>query len=227
MRVFYIWILFFLVSCSSLICREAVGRETGSSAADIFATGNGKEPTRVDLPSLEQWPAYLPGRSPWYGLITLSPYVSQMGILADTERADSGMGFGAVFGYDMPLFSATSLGFEMSYEQSRHQNLSSDVGALATRLGAGLRMTFRIDETIRPFVIAGAGAYSMDFDDLDPKFDLSGEGFYFGGGTGFALKSRFAIKAGMCMHIWDAAEASGRGGVAQTLTVNLGAAVNF
>jgi opacity protein-like surface antigen len=186
-----------------------------------------KEPTVVTLPALSQWPRYLSGRSPWYGHISLSPYVGQMGILSDIERAGSGSGFGAVFGYDIPLFSTTSLGFEMRYGQSSHHNPSSDVSARATRLGAGLRMSFSIDDKLRPFFVAGTGTYSMAFDELDSRFDLSGPGFYFGGGGSYAFKDRFSLKAGMCMHIWEAAEDSGNGGTAQTLTVNIGTAFSF
>ena len=186
------------------------------------------EPEIAHLPPLKSWPRYLRSEGPLYALFQLSPLVAQLGIVKDAKRADSGTGIGLVFGYRKPLGGANSLGFEFIYETSQHHNESSDVPATATRLLGGVRWSFRMDERLVPFALAGGGLYELTFDGLDPKFGLSGLGFMIGGGVDFSPSARFALRAELALHIWDAAEkGSGAGGMAETLTLGLGAAVSF
>jgi opacity protein-like surface antigen len=193
-----------------------------------FQSGVGDiEPVVIELPSLGPSPRYLRSSGPFYAQFQLSPYVGQFGILADAERADSGVGYGAVFGYRIPVAGANALGIEFIYESSRHHNDASDVDARATRAVAGMRMSFRMDERVVPFGVAGVGSYKLEFDGLDPTFNLSGLGVMLGGGLNFAPSSRFSLRTELALHIWDAAQESGAGGTAETLTLGLGAALSF
>ena len=231
MRIPAVWAAFLLSSCSGLVARDLAGEHPPSAPASVggglLGAANEGAPQVVKLPSLGRWPRYLRSQGPFYGLIGLSPYVGQLGILSEKERADSGRGYGAVLGYRVPLRGATCLGIEFMYERSQHWNVSSDVEAVATRSGLALRMSFRMDEKVHPFAMAGGGLYRLEFDQLDPRFDLSGPGVFFGGGVDFSAAARLAVRAEMCLHIWDAAEESGHGGTAGTFTVGLGAAVSF
>ena len=185
------------------------------------------QPVVVDLPPLENWPRYLRSSGPLYGLVQLSPYVGQFGVPADAGRADTGMGYGVVFGYRVPFSGANALGFEVIYEGSSHRNEASDVDASATRIVAGVRASFRMDERTVPFAVAGVGRYSLEFDTLDPRFNLSGLGVMLGGGLNITPSPRFSFRAELALHLWDAAEESGHGGLAETLAVALGAAFSF
>jgi len=180
----------------------------------------------VELPALEAWPRSIrTGRL--YGLFQVSPLVAQMGVLADASRADAGFGIGVVFGYRFLVGGTTTLGVEFVNEESWHRNPASDVQGLASRTGVGARVSFRVDEKMHPFALAGVGSYTLDFEELGPEYDLSGGGVFFGGGVDFALKRNFSARAELVMHVWDAAEPSGHGGVAETLGLGLGAAVSF
>jgi hypothetical protein len=150
-----------------------------------------------------------------------------MGVLSDQERADSGFGLGLVGGYRFPMSGARSLGVELGYEWSGHTNPTSHVDAKATRLTAQARLSFNADENLVPFAVAGGGLYSLEFDKLASEYDLSGLGLLMGGGAEYVHASGFFARAELGLHIWDAAEESGAGGVAETLTLSLGAAYSF
>jgi opacity protein-like surface antigen len=210
------------------IAEEAVARPSASfKITHLLAGATEIQPVIVDLPPLAKWPRYLRSSGPLYGLVQLSPYVGQFGAPADAGRADAGMGFGAVFGYRVPLSGAKTLGFELMYEASSHNNEASGVDANATRIVAGLRANFKMDERTVPFVVAGVGQYSLEFEGLDPKFNLSGLGVMFGGGVNISPSPRFSFRAEVALHLWDAAEESGNGGLAGTLAVMLGTAFSF
>ena len=185
------------------------------------------QPVIVDLPPLANWPRYLRSEGPIYGLVQFSPYVGQYGVPADAGRADAGMGYGAVLGYRVPFSGTNALGFEIMYETSSHYNEASGVDAGATRIVAGLRANFKMDERTVPFAVAGVGMYSLEFDGLDPKFNLSGLGIMLGGGLNVSPSPRFSFRAEVARHLGDAAEESGNGGLAETLAVAFGTAFSF
>lgn len=198
----------------------------GVCAAALAAAGEG-EVEIVELPPLEKWPRTLRGEGPLYGMLQLTPYVGQFGVVSDTGRADDGVGLGAVFGYKMPFRGTAVLGVEVSYGLSQHWNASSSVGASATQAGLGLRAAFRMDGMLNPFATAGLGYYTMAFDNLDSKFDLSGLGGYVGGGVDVSSTKALSIRTEAKLHLWEAADSMGGGGLAETLTVSLGAAWSF
>jgi hypothetical protein len=179
------------------------------------------------LPSLSGWPRFMRPAGPLYALVELQPYVGQFGAPADYKRADSGSGIGVVAGYRVPMGGAKALGIEILYERSGHTNEASDVDAGATRLGAGVRLNLRMDERVSAFALVGGGLYALEFDRLDPGFDLHGPGVFFGGGVDFTPGGRATLRAGAVLHVWDAAQKDGSGGAAETLGLNLGAAVSF
>ena len=198
-----------------------------SGVTNSLAGASVVQPVVVDLPPLNKWPRYLRSSGPFYGLVQLSPYVGQFGVPADAGRADAGLGFGLVFGYRVPFSSTNALGFELMYESSSHQNDVSRVDASAKRIVAGVRANFKMDERMVPFAVAGLGKYTLKFDGLDPKYNLSGMGVMFGGGVSFSPKPRLSLRAELALHLWDAAEESGHGGFAQTLALALGTAFSF
>jgi opacity protein-like surface antigen len=198
-----------------------------SGVTRFLAGASDVQPVIVDLPPLKNWPRYLRSAGPLYGLVQLSPYVGQFGVPADTGRAGAGIGFGLVFGYRIPFSSTNALGIEVMYESSKHDNDASRVDARAKRLVVGARANFKMDERLVPFAVAGLGRYSLEFDGLDPKYDLSGMGVMFGGGVSFSPKPRLSVRAELNLHLWDAAEASGNGGGAQTLALSFGTAFSF
>ena len=200
---------------------------TGDDYAGALAASGENTAKVVELPPLERWPRTLHGEGPMYGLFQLSPYVGQFGVISDTGRADAGVGLGAVLGYRIPVKGTAAFGFELSYGLSEHWNASSSVGASATQAGLGLRAAFRMDETLNPFATAGLGYYTMGFEGLDPRFDVSGFGGYIGGGMDMSSPERLSVRAEARLHIWEAADSTGGGGLAETLTVNLGAAWSF
>lgn len=210
------------------IADKATARPGGAfEVTHLLAGATEIQPVIVDLPPLAKWPRYLRSSGPLYGLVQLSPYVGQFGAPADAGRADSGMGYGAVLGYRVPLSGANTLGFELIYETSSHNNEASGVDASATRIVAGLRASFKMDERMVPFIVAGVGQYSLKFDTLDPKFNLSGLGVMLGAGLNISPSPRFSFRVEVALHLWDAAEESGNGGLAETLAVALGTAFSF
>lgn len=220
--------------CSSLVAtnlaRERVGTFPPEAAGvpSALAAAGEVEIEIVYLPSLSSWPRSLRAKGPMYALYKFSPYVGQLGVLKDYKRADSGIGFlGVAVGYRKPLSGAKAMSFEFIFEQSAHTNESSDVDATATRLLGAVRLNMKMDEKLTPFVVAGGGRYSLEFDELNSKFNLSGLGIMLGGGVDFAPNTGFFVRAELAVHIWDAAEESGNGGRAITPTIGIGAAVSF
>ena len=180
------------------------------------------------LPPLERWPRTMWLGGAAYALVQLNPYVAQLGVLSDYERADSGLGFGVVAGYRLPMSNAKALGFEFVYERSGHTNEDAAVDATATRLVAATRLSLKMDEKFTPFAVAGAGIYKLEFDGMDPNFNLSGLGVMIGGGVDYSPKSSFSLRAELGMHIWAAEEeGSGHGGTAETFAIGLGASMSF
>ena len=180
------------------------------------------------LPPLERWPRTMWLGGAAYALVQLNPSVAQLGVLSEYERADSGLGFGVVAGYRFPMSNAKALGFEVAYERSGHTNQDADVDAIATRFVAAARLNLKMDEKFTPFAAVGAGIYKLEFDGIDPKFNLSGRGVMIGGGVDYSPKPNFSLRAELGIHIWAAEEeGSGHGGTAETLSVGLGASVSF
>ncbi len=191
------------------------------------AEPEGPQPHTFELPSLGRWPLSFGGRGPVYVLAQLSPYVGQLGVLAEARRADTGTGFGAAFGYRVPLTGARSLGFELICETSSHWNEASDVDGTANRISAGARLSFRADQRVVPFAVAGAGYYELRFKDLGFGTELAGPGLLVGGGVDYVPVKAFTVRLEMNVHVWDAADDYGHGGVAATITIGLGAGTSF
>ena len=180
------------------------------------------------LPPLERWPRTMWLGGAAYALVQLNPYVAQLGVLSDYERADSGLGFGVVAGYRFPMANAKALGLELAFERSGHTNEDAAVDATATRFVAAARLNLKMDEKFTPFAVAGAGIYKLEFDGMDPKFNLSGLGVMIGGGVDYSPRPSFSLRAELGIHIWAAEEeGSGHGGTAETLAIGLGASVSF
>lgn len=219
--------------CSSLVAANLAREPVGTfppEAAEVpsaLAAAPDVEIEIVDLPSLSSWPRSLRAKGPVYALLHVSPYVGQLGVLADYKRADSGMGFGLVGGYRKPMSGAKAMSLEFIFERSGHTNESSDVDATATRILGAVRLNMKMDQKLTPFVVAGGGEYFLKFDELDSKFNLSGLGVMLGAGVDFAPKRGFFVRAELDVHIWDAAEESGNGGMAITPTIGIGAALSF
>ncbi len=226
-----------LTGCSSFVMEPGRSNRlltprSSSEIAVALAGANGVgtsaiEIEIVDIPGLSSWPRSLRAAGPMYALFQLQPYVGQFGVIRDQKRADSGLGFGLVFGHRKPMSGAKSLGLEFIFERSGHTNESSAVDATATRLLGAARMNLNMDKELTPFIVAGGGMYSLKFDGLDPKFNLSGLGFMAGGGVDFSPKRNLAVRAELVLHIWDAAQEDGAGGMAETLTLGVGAALSF
>jgi opacity protein-like surface antigen len=194
----------------------------------VLASADGIDDAPVlALPPLEKWPRTMWQGGAVYAAVQLAPYVGQFGVIAERDRADTGNGVGIVAGYRSPLTGSASLGFEIIVEQSSHRNDAAATDATATRALAGVRFSTKMDEKLNPFVMAGGGIYSLAFDGLDTKYHLSGLGFAIGGGVEYAPNPTFTLRAEIDAHVWAAAEESGHGGVAETLTFGLGAGVSF
>lgn len=209
---------------------ERAGRAAPAAAArldGLLSAAIGDVEPKVFHVPVERWPRSLRNAGPVYVLVHLSPYVGQLGAIAETRRADAGSGYGAVLGYRIPAAGATVLGFEILREASGHWNSNSDVAAAATRTCLALRANFRADSKVQPLAVAGGGLYAVEFEGLDPRFDISGPGFLLGGGVDFAPSRRFSARVELSLHVWAAAEESGGGGLAGTLAFNLGAALSF
>jgi hypothetical protein len=93
-------------------------------------------------------------------------------------------------------------------------------------LGAA-RLNLAMNRKLNPFVVAGGGSYMLDFAEINPRFDLTGPGFMLGGGVDYVPQPAFSVRAELCVHVWEAYEESGDGGVAETLALALGAALSF
>ncbi len=219
--------------CSGLVATDTLPPPAGAAPAAAAAVpralaGAGEvETTFVDLPPVGGWPRVLRTKGPVYALAQFSPYVGQLGVLSDYERADAGMGYGVVFGYRMPMGGAKALSFEAIYEQSSHTSDATGRDATATRIVAASRLSMKMDDKLMPFVVAGGGMYALDFDGLPSEYNLSGLGVMLGGGVDYSPSPGFLIRAEVDVHVWGAAEESGSGGTAQTLTLVVGAAVSF
>ena len=179
------------------------------------------------LPPLERLPRTMWLKGAAYALVQFNPYVGQLGVLAESKRADAGLGFGVVCGYRLTVRGTTAVGLEVSYDASEHTNEISQTGARASRTGLGLRASLHADEKLSPFLAAGVGLYAIDFGDLPPKYDLSGSGVFLGGGADFSPSSRFSMRGELSLGLWEATDELGGGGIAATLTLGLGAVVSF
>ncbi len=228
------------LAATGLVCgpagRGPPGRATdvlppgGLSVSSALAGASEVEAKFVDLPPVSGWPRPLRAKGPVYALVEFHPYVGQLGVLSETRRADAGTGFGIVAGYRLPMANAKTLGFELNYEWSDHTNEAAGGGvdATAKRVVAAARLNMRMDEKLTPFAVAGAGIYKLEFDGMDPTYNLSGLGVMMGGGVDYSPSPSFSIRAELGLHIWAAGEeASDHGGTAETLTLGLGAAVSF
>lgn len=219
------------VMVGDVACEPSGVFPPGAAAVPSALAAAGEPETKfVDLPAVGGWPKLLRAKGPVYALIEFHPYVGQLGVLSESERADSGLGFGFVAGYRLPMANAKALGFEFIYERSGHTNEAAGAGADATakRLVLASRLNLRMDEKLTPFAVAGAGIYKLEFDGLDPTYNLSGLGVMMGGGVDYSPKPGFSVRAALNLHIWAAGEeGSDRGGTAETLALGLGAAVSF
>ncbi len=201
--------------------------EGASAAARLVAGAMDVERVVLVAPPVERWPRAMRGAGPFYLLVQASPYVGHFGVTAEGNRADAGTGFGAVVGRRTVRGMSRMTGFEAFFESSGHYNPHSGVDGTATRAGIGLAVSFRPDEKLQPFVLAGAGYYMLRFEELDPKFDITGPGGYLGGGLDIVAARRFTVRAELRVHVWSAADGSGSGGVAGTTTFALGVATAF
>ncbi len=162
-----------------------------------------------------------------YALVQFSPYVGQFGVLAGSGRADAGLGYGMVLGYRAIVRGSTSVALEVSHEASVHRNSLAGTASHANRAGLGLRASLHSDEKLQPFVSAGAALYTLRFDDMPTKFDLSGPGAFVAGGVDYSFSSRFTARAELSLGLWEAADETGGGGLAATITLGTGAAFSF
>jgi opacity protein-like surface antigen len=182
----------------------------------------------VELPPLARLPRTIWTGGSTYALVYFSPYVGQFGVLAEYERADAGMGLGIAAGTRVPFKETTVLGLEFILDSSAHTNTASGVGATAMRTLCGARMSFAMDKKLSPFALAGGGLYSLEYDTLDPEYDLSGLGFMLGGGVDFAPKKKVSLRAELDVHFWVAQEqGAGGGGLATTVCLVLGGGMSF
>jgi len=194
----------------------------------VLASADGLDDVPLlDLPPLPKWPRTLRSGGAAYAMLDLAPYVGQLGVLSQYERADAGVGVGVTAGYRTPLAGAKTLGFEFIFETSNHYNAAAGVDATATRLLGAARLNMKMDTKLTPFALVGGGLYQLQYAQLDPRFDLSGLGLLFGGGVDFTPNPKFTLRAELGAHVWAAAEESGDGGVAGTIAINLGAGVSF
>lgn len=196
-------------------------------AATVGAEAEADSPPVLQLPPLERWPRTMWIEGAAYALVQFNPYVGHLGVVAERKRADAGLGYGLVCGYRMTVRGTTVLALEAGFDASEHENEVSRTGAHATRVGLGLRASFRGDERLQPFMTAGAGRYALDFDDMSPEYDLSGLGVSFGGGVDFSPSRRFSARGELSMGLWEAADEFGGSGLAATVTFGLGAMVSF
>jgi opacity protein-like surface antigen len=202
--------------------------DTARVSMALAAADRDEDAPVLQLPPLERWPRTMWLGGAAYALVQLNPYVAQLGVLSQYERADSGLGFGVLAGYRLPMSNAKALGFELAYERSGHTNEDAGVDATATRLVAAARLNMRMDEKLTPFAVAGAGIYKLEFDGIDPRYNLSGLGLMIGGGVDYSPKSSFSLRAELGIHIWAAEEeGTAHGGTAETLAIGLGASVSF
>lgn len=219
--------------CSGLVATDTLPPPAGAApaaAAEVprALAGAGEVETKfVDLPPVGGWPRVLRVKGPVYALVTLSPYVGQLGVLSDYERADAGMGWGLAVGYRMPMGGAKALALEVIYEQSSHTSDATGFDATATRIVAASRLSMKMDEKLMPFAVVGGGFYDLEFDGMPSEYNLSGLGVMVGGGVDYSPSPGFLIRAEVDVHVWGAAEESGSGGTAQTVTLVIGAAVSF
>jgi hypothetical protein len=207
----------------------AAGPPVLASLAPSLAAGLGDEDLPVlELPALEKIPRTMWVGGALYAMVQFSPYVGQLGVLEKYKRADTGAGVGIVAGYRIPVKSTTALGIEFVMDQSAHTSEASDVGATATRILGEARLSMSMDRKLSPFALAGVGIYTLAFDEIDSRYDLSGPGLVIGGGIDFSPKKSFSLRAELDAHFWVAEEeASGGGGLATTLSLVLGAGMNF
>ncbi len=167
------------------------------------------------------------GGGPIHAVVLFAPYVGMFGTLADIERADAGTGFGIAVGYRFPVRLSSAVEIALVYEESNHYNPTSDVDGHATRLGVRLGASFNMSKQVHPFVAVGAESSSLAFDDLGSDFAFSGPGFVVCGGIDYAPAKGMSPRAQPGLHVWDAADGSGGGGMTETLTVGLGATFGF
>ncbi len=192
-----------------------------------FLAAGTQEPTYVDLPNADRWPRSMQGGGPMHVAVMFAPYVGVFGALADIERSDAGSGFGVAVGYRMPSSSSRTLDLSLAYEESSHHNPTSDVEGRATRLGARLGMSFAMGNKTRPYAAVGAEMSSLTFDGLASEYGFSGPGLFVGGGIDYSPSGSVSLRAEIGLHVWDATDGSGGGGVTETLSVGLGAAFGF
>ena len=181
----------------------------------------------VVLPPAPKWPRTLQPNGSNYVMVQFVPYVGQFGVLADYDRADTGQGMSISAGRRIPLAGGTALGIEIDYETSDHFSPSSGVDAAATRLAVAARLSMKMDTKVIPFALAGGGIYALDYEVLDPRYDLSGLGIVLGGGTDFVPTPALTLRVELVAHIWAAAEESGSGGTATTLCLGFGVGSSF
>ena len=200
-------------------------------AACLLASdlGESEAPQEVSLPPMDRWPRIFADAGPFYALGQFSPLVVPMGDLAANDRVDLGYGVGVAFGYRLPLTNVLAVGVEAQFEFSEHTNVSADVAAHQSRIGAAVRVIFKFDENLRPFGVVGGGQYEMKFDSVPSRFHLSGPGLLLGGGADYIYLEQLTIRGELTYHLWDAAEKgdTSKGGTAQTLCLGVGAAYSF
>jgi hypothetical protein len=233
-----------ILSAIVLACAVA-GCQGEALTADVRAHGNAAMPTVgpahllaadfedddvpvLELPALEKLPRTMWVGGAIYALVHFSPYVGQFGVLEEYQRADDGSGAGFTAGYRVPIKGTVALGIELTVDRSEHFSEATSLDATATRMTGGVRLNTKMDGKLSPFVVAGGGSYTLEFDEIDSGYDLSGPGFVIGGGVDYSPKKAFLLRAEVDVHNWTAREdLSGGGGRATTVLFALGAGTSF
>jgi OOP family OmpA-OmpF porin len=128
------------------------------------------------------------------GAFTLSPFIGGQGfpvIFNGEEHIDADLYWGARAGYN---FTSHFRG-ELLFAHSSTKRDPGDHPFSLFQYGADLNYLFRPDKAIVPFVSAGFGGFTSDFDDYRFHDDHTSAYFNTGGGLEWFLTDWFALRA--------------------------------
>ena len=96
---------------------------------------------------------------------------------------DSGIGFGFIFGYHFN----SQFGLEIDWAGSGHNSEGADIGF--GEFSLNMRFSFLPEESTRPFLFAGIGAFTLG----DNSLTLGGTGYNLGLGVDFQTSEKNSI----------------------------------
>lgn len=168
------------------------------------------------------------GPEMWYLNLAVLPLVTESG---DANFIDAGAGFSlrsgwfAPTGLDLNGFGPR-ISFEVGWETSEHSyDLMPGVDATHNRFLIGARLVDPRFQRGRPYVTMGFAFHTISFTNLDPTFDIDGEGFYFGAGGEVPVAPGIFLGLGGEYHSWVGSD--GRGGEGDIGTFELTMGVEF